>query len=97
MGVGLKPGNQPTVIKDHDRDWQRRKHDLCPQGPPSLGGRIGTNAENNKCQDVRISYSNKMVLVTTLASRNAETGKTDKIPPLKELIGRDHKQTQQQC
>ena len=51
----------------------------------------------NKWQDVRISYSNKTVLVTTLASRDAVTGKTDKIPPLKELIGRDHKQTQQQC
>ena len=32
-----------------------------------------------------------MVLVTTLASRDAATGQTDKIPPLKELIGRDHK------
>ena len=37
-----------------------------------------------------------MVLVTTLASRDAATGQTDKIPPLKELIGRDHKEIQQQ-
>ena len=59
---------------------------LGPSWPPGIPWRL-----------VRISYSNKMVLVTTLASRNAETGKTDKIPPLKELIGRDHKQTQQQC
>ena len=32
--------------KDHAGDRQRGKHDLCPQGLPSLGGRIGTNAEN---------------------------------------------------